>query len=63
MFAPIAVTAVAVFEPISSKNNIYTMEEINANWDTDNSENYDVYLDDDYENMWDEYERLCDMYD
>lgn len=66
MFAPIALAATVVeqeqqlLKPISSKNNIYTMEEINANWDTDYFEENE---DEDYENMWNEYEQLCEMYD
>ena len=47
-------------QEISSKNNSYTMEEINENWETDS---YNEEYDEDYEDMWAEYDRLCEMYD
>jgi hypothetical protein len=46
-------------QDISSKNNTYTMEEINENWEINS---YDKEYED-YEDMWAEYDRLCEMYD
>ena len=59
-----------IYKEIKQNNPmLYGVAMMDESWNTDiidtydNSENYDVYLDDDYENMWSEYDRICEMYD